>query len=217
MTKNIPKVLTGDLFTSHANSQNDCWTCIIPLDVSPCIVWYHFPEKKHLTTWLVSHVTWAKLKLAVVIWWAILDSIQAGDSYSTKTWVYRLRSHCHDYDHDLKNLRESEQIVNTCILVAASAWSWRILGCPDMPGRFSTVLCMFKTYRGGQSLCNQLAGLSSAVGSEFDCKSRGRWFKPRSRYILSLRFGHEKKFYDHSHLSADSRRAVVSYWQKNGH
>ena len=26
-----------------------------------------------------------------------------------------------------------------------------------------------------------------------------------------------KHFYDHSHPSADSRRAVVSYWRKNGH
>ena len=26
-----------------------------------------------------------------------------------------------------------------------------------------------------------------------------------------------KNFYDHSHPSADSRRAVVSYWRKNGH
>ena len=26
-----------------------------------------------------------------------------------------------------------------------------------------------------------------------------------------------KKFYDHPHPSADSRRAVVSYWQKYGH
>ena len=26
----------------------------------------------------------------------------------------------------------------------------------------------------------------------------------------------KKKFYDHSHPSADSRRAVVSYWRKNG-
>ena len=30
--------------------------------------------------------------------------------------------------------------------------------------------------------------------------------------ILSLRFGHEIKLYDHSHPFADSRRAVVSYW-----
>ena len=26
-----------------------------------------------------------------------------------------------------------------------------------------------------------------------------------------------KNFYNHSHPSADSRRAVVSYWRKNGH
>ena len=61
------------------------------------------------------------------------------------------------------------------------------------------------------------AGLTSGVRSESDCESRGRWFKPQSGHILSLRFGHEKIFYDHSFPYGDSRRAVVSYWQKNGH
>ena len=32
----------------------------------------------------------------------------------------------------------------------------------------------------------------SAIGCESDCKSRSRWFEPRSGHILSLRFGHEK-------------------------
>ena len=51
-----------------------------------------------------------------------------------------------------------------------------------------------------------------------DCQSRYRWFEPRSGHILSFKFGHEKKtFYDHSHPSTDLRRAVVSYWRKNGH
>ena len=42
-------------------------------------------------------------------------------------------------------------------------------------------------------------------------------FDPHVRQnTLSLRFGHEKQFYDHSLPSADSRRAVVSYRRKNG-
>ena len=57
----------------------------------------------------------------------------------------------------------------------------------------------------------------SAVGSVSDCKARGRLFKPRSGHILSLRFDHENNFYDHSLPITDSRRAVVSYWRKNGH
>ena len=35
------------------------------------------------------------------------------------------------------------------------------------------------------------AGPPSAVRSESDCESRGRWFEPRSGHILLLRFGHE--------------------------
>ena len=62
-----------------------------------------------------------------------------------------------------------------------------------------------------------LAMSPSAVGSKSDCESRGRWFEPRSGHILSLTFGHEKQFYDRFHTSADSRRAVVSYWRKNRH
>ena len=58
--------------------------------------------------------------------------------------------------------------------------------------------------------CQEQSGAS-------DCESRGCWFEPRSSHILSLRFGHEKNLYDHSHPSADSRSAVVSYWKKNGH
>ena len=45
----------------------------------------------------------------------------------------------------------------------------------------------------------------------------GCGFGPHARHILSWRFGHEKKIYDQSLLSADSRRVVVSYWRKNVH
>ena len=40
---------------------------------------------------------------------------------------------------------------------------------------------------------------------------------PTSGTFFRGDLGHEKKFYGHSPSSADSRRAVVSYWQKNGH
>ena len=38
-------------------------------------------------------------------------------------------------------------------------------------------------------------------------------FDPHGRHFLSWRLGHEKN----SPSSADSRRAVVSYWRKNVH
>ena len=42
-------------------------------------------------------------------------------------------------------------------------------------------------------------------------------FDPHVRHILSWRLGQEKNFYGHSPSSADSRRALVSYWRKNEH
>ena len=42
-------------------------------------------------------------------------------------------------------------------------------------------------------------------------------FDPHVWHILSWRLGAYKNFYGHSPSSADSRRAVVSYWRKNVH
>ena len=40
-----------NLFAECANSQNDRWTCILPLDiVSPCIVWYRSDMKASVST-----------------------------------------------------------------------------------------------------------------------------------------------------------------------
>ena len=49
-----------------------------------------------------------------------------------------------------------------------------------------------------------VAGPCSAVGSASDSRARGPGFDTRSGHILSFSF-------------ADSRRAVVSYWQKYVH
>ena len=56
---------------------------------------------------------------------------------------------------------------------------------------------------------------ASSVGCAWQADGCG--FDRHARHILSWRFGHEKKNVDYSLLSADSRRAVVSYWQKNVH
>ena len=85
-------------------------------------------------------------------------------------------------------------------------WYARILS--HMKGAHSHIMVFDKTF------ISFWARPPSAVGSESNCESRGRWFEPRSGNILSLRFGNEKKIYDRSHVSAVSRRAVtvVSYW-----
>ena len=41
--------------------------------------------------------------------------------------------------------------------------------------------------------CHDQSSQPSAIGSEADCESKGRWFKLRSGQNLSLRFGHEKQ------------------------
>ena len=62
--------------------------------------------------------------------------------------------------------------------------------------------------------------MPSAVGSESDCESRGRWFQPQSGHILSLRFGHEKNsmtiltlpLIQEGQLSVTGERMGTKYW-----
>ena len=62
-----------------------------------------------------------------------------------------------------------------------------------------------------------LTGRGSLIGCVFAWHASGPEFDPHVRHILSWRYGHENIFYGHSPSSADSWRAVVSYWQKNVH
>ena len=55
------------------------------------------------------------------------------------------------------------------------------------------------------------SGANLTVNKRVACSSGG----PATFFCWDLVM--KKKFYNHSHPSADSRRAVVSYWQKNGH
>ena len=51
-----------------------------------------------------------------------------------------------------------------------------------------------------------------------DWRPGGRGFNPsRGRQHSSVEIDHENIFYGHSPPSADSRRAVVSFWRKNVH
>ena len=65
------------------------------------------------------------------------------------------------------------------------------------------------------------AGLGGSVGCASNCRPEGRGFNipppPEIGSILSWRVDHEIFFYGHSLPSADSRRAIVSFWQKNVH
>ena len=61
------------------------------------------------------------------------------------------------------------------------------------------------------------AQLLRAVGSASDCRSRGCEFEPQPGHITFMEIDHEiiSMVICHSLLpSADSKRAVVSYWQK---
>ena len=62
-----------------------------------------------------------------------------------------------------------------------------------------------------------LVGLGGSVGCASEWWSAGCGFDPhRVSNILSSRFDHEI-FSSHSHPFSDSRRAFVSFWQKNVH
>ena len=62
------------------------------------------------------------------------------------------------------------------------------------------------------------AGRTSSVRCAYRLVSRRSRVDLHARHILSRRFAWSwKKIYDHCLPSADSRRAVVSYWRKNVH
>ena len=60
------------------------------------------------------------------------------------------------------------------------------------------------------------AGRGSSIGSVSAWNASSPEFDPHVRQILLWRLV-MKEFYCHSPSSADSRRAVVSYWRKNVH
>ena len=62
-----------------------------------------------------------------------------------------------------------------------------------------------------------VAGRGNSIGSVSAWHASGPEFDPHVRHFLSWRLGHVKYFYGHSAVSVDSRRAVVSYWQRNVH
>ena len=55
----------------------------------------------------------------------------------------------------------------------------------------------------------QEAGRGSSIGSVFAWRASGPEFDPVHSFV--------EIFYGHSPSSTDSRRSVVSYWQKNVH
>ena len=65
----------------------------------------------------------------------------------------------------------------------------------------------------------ELTGRGSSIGSVFAWHASGPDFDPHVRHILSWRLGHENisTAILPPPSSAESRRAVVSYWRKNVH
>ena len=67
------------------------------------------------------------------------------------------------------------------------------------------------------SILSGWAGRGSSIGSVSAWHASGPEFDPNVRHIRSGRLWSWKNFKCHSPSSADSRRAVVSYWRKNVH
>ena len=65
---------------------------------------------------------------------------------------------------------------------------------------------------------DKVAGLGGSVGCAVRLEPGGPGFNPRrGRQHSFMEIDHEIIFYGHSLPSADSRRAVVSFWRKNVH
>ena len=61
------------------------------------------------------------------------------------------------------------------------------------------------------------AGLHSTVGSMFDCRSRGHILESQFGHINCVKIDNELFSNSQSCASTDSKRAVVSHWQKYAH
>ena len=101
---------------------------------------------------------------------------------------------------------KNTNLPNTFFLIGASS--------PFQPHIFSHTV--IHTYI---QTCVRRIGLGGSVGCAFRLETRRSWVQPPPRCfgnILSWRLI-MKYFYVHSLPSADSRRAVVSFWRKNVH
>ena len=100
----------------------------------------------------------------------------------------------------------------SCVKPNASQWE---ASCDDVG--FPTVYRRIY-HRKFFSLSNQKAGLGGSVGYAFDWRPGSREFNPLPRLATFFRGDWWWNiFYGHSLPSADSRRADVSFWQKNVH
>ena len=99
-----------------------------------------------------------------------------------------------------------------------SSLIWVCTVCPDLSVRKlrNITIHLFHICLKGISNKTYIVLITSAVGSESDCESRGRWLESRSGHILSWRF-FMKNVYGHSPPSTDSRRADCSFWRKYVH
>ena len=71
----------------------------------------------------------------------------------------------------------------------------------------------FKNIQTASHIVN-VAGPPSAVWSESDCESKGRWFEPQLHQYFRGDLSWNN-FYGRSSPSTDSRRADVSFWRKS--
>ena len=88
-------------------------------------------------------------------------------------------------------------------------FTWIVPICRYFRRKFPFIPCFLNVFE---------AGRTSSVGCAYRLVSRRSRVDLHARHILSRRFAWSwKKIYDHCLPSADSRRAVVSYWRKNVH
>ena len=106
------------------------------------------------------------------------------------------------------------------ILCVASLWQ----NCPRWSALYNLKLlviflagrCNWPLWPSGNSFACQ-ARRGSSIGCADAWYANGHGFDLHVRQYSFVEIGHKKQFYSHSLPSADSRRAVVSYWRKNLH
>ena len=95
---------------------------------------------------------------------------------------------------------------------------WQLSACHIIPHCVVLSFHVFCFFLLSQSSINIISGLDGSVGCAVRLETRRSWVQPLPRSATFFRGDWSWNiFYGHSLPSADSRRAVVSFWRKNVH
>ena len=137
--------------------------------------------------------------------------------------VFLLFLYCH-YPHTFQRKSQPQWLSWMCVrLVIRRLWVWsgwvgNILLWRFDHEIFSTVILSLPLIQEGQLSVSGKAGLGGSVGCAVRLETRRSLVQPTPRLATFFRGDWSWNiFYGHSLPSADSRRAVVSFWRKNVH